>query len=77
MNETREYRRGTESITVMSYLAAPDDSDGDEIRVLRQRDGVLVEDRIAFFGPGGRQWLLDRHEEWTADGYERLSPPSV
>jgi hypothetical protein len=76
MNVTAVYRRGTpagmETLKVMSHLAEGE-GDGDEIRVIRSVAGAVVDDGIPFFGPGGRQWLKDRHAAWTAAGYQLIS----
>jgi hypothetical protein len=78
MNTTKIYRRtspqGTENLTIKAFIAEKEgDRDGDEIRVIHAIDGVVVTDRIAFYGPGGRQWMRTRHDSWTADGFELVS----
>ncbi|WP_157420424.1 hypothetical protein [Actinomadura kijaniata] len=50
-----------------------EDGDGDEIRIIRAVNDDVVEDRIAFHGNGGEQWLRDRHQQWTAEGYEQIA----
>jgi hypothetical protein len=44
--------------------------DGDEVRVVVERDGVTTEDRIAYAGADAGSWLSDRMIEWREDGYE-------
>jgi hypothetical protein len=36
-------------------------------------EGHVVDDGIGFHGPGGEQWLRDRHAAWTADGFQLMS----
>ncbi|MEV6596720.1 hypothetical protein AB0M36_07615 [Actinoplanes sp. NPDC051346] len=72
MNKTIVYRReadnSTDSITVMAYLGA-DDNSKDEIRVIHASGGEVTSDSIAFCDYGGEQWLNDRDEEWLRQGF--------
>ncbi len=56
----------------MAYIGV-EDGDGDEIRVIRTVDGSVVDDRIAFHGDGGEQWLRDRDASWIADRFTLVS----
>lgn len=63
--------QGSESLEIVAYI---DEDDGaDEIRVTHTVDGDVVDDGIGFHGPGGEQWLRDRHAAWTADGFQLMS----
>lgn len=79
MNVITVYQRDVageaERLTVMAYLGTGKE-DGDEIRVIRAVNDSVVEDRIAFHGPGGQQWLRDHHEAWTAEGFRRANSAS-
>jgi hypothetical protein len=76
MNFTKVYSRagaqGPEGLTVMAYIGV-EDRDGDEIRLIRELDGRVLEDGIVFHGEGGQQWLLEQHDSWTAAGYELVT----
>lgn len=65
-NTTNTYRRDAETVTIMAYLG---DGDGDEIRRIVERDGVVVEDGIAYFGTDGRPWLVEQHTAYVDDGF--------
>jgi hypothetical protein len=72
-NTKQIYRRVaadvSESVTIMAYLGA-DSGDQDEIRRIVERDGVVVEDGIAYFGDSGRQWLDDQRAAYLAAGFQ-------
>jgi hypothetical protein len=71
MLRTTIYRRNTATSVESLKVVASIDQDGDsEIRVTHTVDESVVDDRIGFYGPGGEQWLRDRHASWTADGFE-------
>jgi len=75
MHRTKVYRRAaaqvTESLRTVAYI--DDDGGDDEIRVTHKVNEDVHDDRIGFFGRGGEQWLRDRHDGWTADGFELIS----
>ena len=79
MNTAAFYRRGTgdgaDRITVMAFIG-DNDGDDDEIRVIRIVDGSVVEDGIAFHGPGGAGWLRDRRQRWIAEGFSEVAARS-
>lgn len=76
MNFTSVYQRGIagqiQTITVMAYIGA-EQGDSDEIRVIRTIDDRTTEDRIAYHGKGGSDWLQTQQADWTADGYDLVS----
>jgi hypothetical protein len=68
------YRRTTPDGVETLVVVGSFDADGDsEIRVTHALGEAVVDDRIGFYGPGGEQWLRDRHASWTADGFELVS----
>ncbi len=74
-NTTETYRRettdGSEMVKIMAYLGAGS-GDSDEIRRIIERDGTVVEDRIAYFGTSGQRWLEEQRSAYIADGFELL-----
>ena len=75
-NIKRVYQRrgaeGRESVTIMAYLGA-DAGDSDEIRHIIERQGSVVEDKIAYFGTDGSKWLEDQHAAYIADGFDQTA----
>jgi hypothetical protein len=71
-NTTEVYQRetaaGSEKVTIMSYIGA-DSGDSDEIRLIVERDGTVLEDKIAYHGTAGRQWLQAQRAARTAEGF--------
>jgi hypothetical protein len=68
----RHGAEGPESVTIMAYLGA-DVGDSDEIRRIIERNGSIVEDKIAYFGTAGSTWLEDQHSAYIADGFDRTA----
>jgi len=75
-NSTEVYQRetadGVETVTIMSYIGA-DVGDSDEIRLIVERNGAVVDDRIAYFGTAGRQWLEERRAAYAVDGFQPIA----
>jgi hypothetical protein len=71
MLRTKIYRRtAAQSVETLTVVASIDEDDDSEIRVTHTLDEEIVDDRIGFYGPGGRRWLAERHEAWTAEGFQ-------
>jgi hypothetical protein len=68
----RHVAEGPESVTIMAYLGA-DVGDSDEIRRIIERNGSVVEDKIAYFGTAGSKWLEEQHSAYIEDGFDQTT----
>ena len=69
--QTEVYRRGVETITVMASI----DDEGAEIRVIHERDGVVIADTIPHWGEdglAGQSWVDRNRDACVADGYQLI-----
>ncbi|MFI1996661.1 hypothetical protein [Actinoplanes sp. NPDC020271] len=70
----RETPQGAETITVMASI----DDNGAEIRVIHERDGIVISDSIPHWGEdpaAGQRWANEHREDRTAEGYQLVEEP--